>query len=145
MFVSNAVAIAEADEITAAIDGGTGPGVARLYDENGDGVPADADAALGTNVILLAEMTLSDPSFASAVDDDPGARIDLDVTPIPEDTSANASASATPTLFLRIDDSAGTTCVQLDASEFTINSPNVSAGSSVQITAGSITVSESGP
>ena len=50
------------DEITTAIDGGTGAGVIRLYSGT---VPANANTALSGNT-LLAELTCSDPSASAA-------------------------------------------------------------------------------
>ncbi len=145
MFLSNLTARDMADEITARIDGGVSAGIMRVYDDNGAGIPADADTALTTQV-LLAEITLNDPSFAAAVDAAPGGRIDLDVTPEPEDTSANATGVAN---FSRIDESGGTTIVQLTTSvtggggEVEINSVNIQIGGSVVVTGGSITMPES--
>lgn len=139
MFVSNLTARAEADAITAKVDGGAGAGVARFYSGT---APADADTALSGNT-LLAELTLSDPSFAAAIDQAPGGRIVLDVTPIPEDTSANATGTAT---FCRIDDSTGVTIIQMTAgtsgTEVILNSATIQSGASVQITSGNITVPE---
>jgi len=144
--IANATVKAEADAISADVDGGPGAGVMRLYDENGAGVPADADTALTTQ-LLLAEITLNDPSFAAAIDASPGADIVLDVTPALEDPSANNSATATPTLFARIDDSTGTTIIQFDTvltagGEVTIPSLAVAEFATVSLTAGTITVPE---
>jgi len=139
MFVSNLTARDEANSITAKVDGGAGPGVIRFYSGT---PPADADTALSGNT-LLAELTLSDPSFATATDNAPGALITLDVTPIPEDTSANATGTAS---FARIFESGGVCIVQLTAgtsgTEIILNSAAIQAGASVQITAGTILVPE---
>lgn len=145
MHVSNIVAKSEADELSAAVDGGAGAGLLRIYDDTG-AIPADADTAITTQV-LLAEITLNDPSFAAAIDAAPGGQIVLDVTPIPEDSSANASGTAN---FGRLVDDGGTTVVQFDTvtvtsggGEIEINSINIQAGAAVQATGGAITVPES--
>jgi len=148
MHISNALARQMADQITALVDAGASPGRCKIYDENGAGIPADCDVAISTQ-LLIADIALNDPSFAAAVDAGPGGRIDLDVTPIPEDSSANNSVtSGTPTLFARLEDSNGLERVQFDtvgvgSGEFQLNSLGISAGSAVQITAGSLTMPES--
>jgi hypothetical protein len=145
MHVRNLTARAEADQIAADVDSGPAAAILRIYDATG-GIPADADVAITTQV-LLAEITMNDPAFAAAVDANPGGRIDADVIPIPEDSSANATGTAA---FGRLDESTGTTIVQFDTvtvtsggGEIEINSINIQAGAAVQLTGGSITVPES--
>lgn len=143
MKISIALAQTMADALTTAVDGGAGAGHCKIYDENGAGIPADVSVAITTE-LLLADITLNDPSFAAAVDGTPGADIVLDVTPIPEDSSANNSATATPTLFARLEDSNGLEHQQFDTvltsgGEMNINSIDISAGSAVQITSGTLT------
>jgi len=145
--ISLALAGAQADQITALIDGGPAAGHCKIYDENGAGIPADLSVAITTQ-ILLADIPLNDPSFAGFVDAGPGARIDLDVTPEPEDSSADNTATATPTLFARLEDSTGVEHFQFDTvltsgGEMNINSLAIQQGAAVKITAGSITQAES--
>lgn len=144
MHIVNAVVLDEADVISAAVDAGVGAGLMRIYDATG-GIPSDADVAISTQV-LLAEITLNDPSFAAAADSNPDADLVLDVTPIPEDSSANATGTAA---FARLVTSAGATVVQFDdvtvtggGGEVEINSVAIQAGAAVQVTAGTITVPE---
>ena len=143
MHVSNLAAKNEADEISALVDAGAGAGLMKIYS---GAVPADADTAI-TAQVLLAEITLNDPSFAAAVDGAPGGDIVLDVTPIPEDSSANATGTAS---FARLTDSVSTVAVQFDTvtatgggGEVEINSIAIQSGAAVQVTGGTITVPES--
>jgi len=146
MHIAIALAQSMADEITAAIDSGASAGRCKLYDENGAGIPADLSVAISTQ-LLLVNIPLNDPSFAGAVDGNPGADIVLDVTPIPEANAGN-SATASPTLFARLEDSNGNEHVQFDtvgvgSGELQINSLAVASGAAVQITAGTLTMPES--
>ncbi len=145
MKIRNLTVLAEADAIAAACDSGAGAAKLQIWDANGAGVPADADTAITTQ-LLLAEITLNDPSFAAAVDVAPGGRIVLDVTPVPEDAAANATA-VTATLFARIVTSTGTCIVQFDtvgvgSGEVQINTLSIVINSVVQVTSGQITVPE---
>jgi hypothetical protein len=145
--ISLALAGAQADQLTALIDGGAGPGRCKIYDENGAGIPADLSVAITTQ-LLLADIALNDPSFAGFVDAAPGAQIVLDVTPEPKDTEANASATGTPTLFARLEDSSGVEHFQFDTvatsgAELNINSLAIVVGATVTIIGGSITQAES--
>ncbi len=147
MHLALALAGSMANEITTAVDGGASPGRCKIYDENGAGIPTDLSVAI-TSQLLLADIALNDPSFAGFVDATPGAQIVLDVTPIPEDSSANNSATATPTLFARLEDSNGLEHVQFDTvgtsgTELILNSLAIAAGAAVQITSGSLTMPES--
>lgn len=139
-------AINEADAIATDVDGGVGAAILRIYDDTG-AIPADTSVAITTQV-LLAEITLNDPCFgAGAVDGTPDAVLTFDVTPIPEDASANASGTAN---FGRIYQSDGTTIVlQLDSvglpasgDDIEINALAITAGAAVQLTGGTITVPE---
>jgi hypothetical protein len=141
MELANIIVLNMADQITASVDGGAGPAILKVYDENGAGVPPLTTAI--TTQLLIAEPTLNDPSFENAVDANPGGRIELDVSPIPEDTSANNTATATPTLFGRVEDSNGTELIQFTESELGLNTDAIVSGSAVQVTLGSITVPES--
>ena len=140
MELANSIVLNMADEITAAFDGGAGAAVLKIYDENGVGAVA-LTTAISTQT-LLAEITLNDPSMAAAVDATPGGRIDFDVTPIPEDTSANATAP-TAALFGRVEDSNGTELAQFTETELGLNSDAIQSGAAVQLTSGSITIPES--
>lgn len=139
--VANSLAGAQADAVTTAVDGGSGAGTIKIYDGS---IPADASVAITTQN-LLAEPVLNDPSFAGYADATPGAVIVLDVTPEPEDSSADATG--TPT-FARMCDSDGNVIVQFDtvgvgSGELQVNAVPFQAGAKVTVTAGSFTVPES--
>lgn len=70
------------DEITALVDAGSGAGKLRIYD-------GTQPATGGTVTILLAELVMSDPSFAAATG---GV---LTANAINDDTSADAAGTAT--------------------------------------------------
>lgn len=82
--INDAARNAALDALLALINGGSGPGVLRIYSGAQPATPATAPS--GT---LLAEFTLSDPAFAGAV----AGSAALDVTPELVDT-ALATATA---------------------------------------------------
>lgn len=121
---------------TAQIDSGAGPGVLRIYT---GGQPAGPGSApTGT---LLAEFTLSDPSFAAPS----GGSAALDITPAVTDASANASGTAGWCRFLTSTEAAGTGLGCVDGLVSTageminLDSTTVNAGDPVTITSGSFT------
>jgi hypothetical protein len=122
------------DEITALVDAGSGPGKIRIYSGT---APANADAALSGNT-LLAELPLSDPSFPAAS----SGTLTLDVTPVPEDTSADATGTAT---FFRILDSdnnpvmQGTVSATGGGGDLQLNTTSIVAAGPVRVT--SLTIS----
>ena len=140
MNTTNALAGAQADEITAAIDSGAGAGLLKIYDENGAGVPSSVETAITTQTLLVT-ITLNDPSFAGFVDGGGTADIVLDNTPIPE-ANAVASAGATPTLFGRFEDSNNNEHVQMTESELGLNSDAIASGAAVQVASGTISIPE---
>lgn len=120
------------DEITALIDAGVGAGLLRLYDGTR---PATADTAVSTQT-LLAELTLSDPSFPAA-SGTPGSMVANTIT---DDPSANASGTAT---WFRIVDSGGNAVVDgdvgLTAEDLVMDNVVVVAGSSVSVSSATLT------
>lgn len=141
-FISNARAIASLDTLVDAFDVG-GAGSVRIYDDNGAGVPADADTALTTQV-LLAQLTMQATGFGAAVDLNPGARATANL-PI-EDTSANATGTAT---FWRGFTNGGTTLMQGSTTatgmggDMQINTTAIQASALVSVTSWTITFPES--
>lgn len=137
VIIDSAARNAAADAITARIDSGTGPGVLRIY--SGTQPAGPGSAATGT---LLAEFTLSDPSFAAAT----GGSAVLDITPAVTDTSANASGTAGWARFLTSTEAAGTGLGVLDGGVGTtgqminLDSVTITAGQPVTISSGSITM-----
>jgi hypothetical protein len=144
MHIANATVLKQADQIKTDIDAG-GAGSMLIYDDDGAGIPADADASLTTQV-LLATLTLNNPSFSAAVDSGGGGRIDLDITPEPTGTSV-ATGTAT---FARLVTNGGTPIVQFDTvtltgggGEVELNSVNIQNSAEVKVTgASSITIPE---
>lgn len=121
------------DEITTAIDGGTGAGVIRLYSGT---VPANANTALSGNT-LLAELTCSDPSASAANNKT------LTLNAITQDASADATGNAT---FFRVFDSSNNVVLQGTVSavggggDLQMNTVSVVAGGPVQITSCTFTL-----
>lgn len=121
------------DQITTAVDAGTGAGVIRLYSGT---VPANANAALSGNT-LLAELTCSDPASAAANNKT------LTLNAITQDSSADATGNAT---FFRVFDSSNNVVVQGTVSavggggDLQMNTVSVVAGGPVQITSCTFTL-----
>lgn len=89
-------------------------------------------------------MTLNDPSFAAAIDATPGGKIVGDVTPVPEDASANATGTAA---FARILDSDANVVAQLTvgvgSGDLQLNTLSLVSGVVFQITQLDFTMPES--
>jgi hypothetical protein len=141
-FIANARAIVALDSLVDAFDVG-GAGSVRIYDDNGGGVPADADASLGASV-LLAQLTMQATGFGASVDLNPGARATANL-PI-EDTSANNTGTAT---FWRGFTNGGTSLMQGSATatgmggDMQINTVSIQASALVSVTSWTITFPES--
>ena len=101
-WISNAAARAAANAVTALVNTG-GAGRLRLYSGT---VPADADAALGSNT-LLAELVMGATAFAASVDANPDAL--ATANPITEDSVADATGAAT---FFRVVNGSSQTVMQ---------------------------------
>ncbi len=137
--ISVAARNAACDAIVDLIDGGSGPGVLRIYTGSKPATPATSPT--GT---LLAEFTLSDPAFGNA---SVGVAT-LDVTPALIDTSANATGTAG---YFRICDSTeaastglgvvdGTVTATGGGGDLTLNTVAITSGAEVEVTAGTITM-----
>lgn len=127
--LTNAVASALANAITAAADAGTAAKI-RIY---GGAEPATADTAASATV--LATFTCSDPSFPAASN----GVITLSGTPL----TVAASASGTATHF-RLLTSADLTILQgtvaTSGAQLNLNTTTITSGVNVTITSGTITV-----
>lgn len=114
-------------QISAAIDGGSGAGLLRIYD-------GSRPATGGTATNLLAELTFTDPCAPA-----PSGGV-LTFSAITKDSSANATGTAT---WFRAVDSAGTFCVDgsvgTSGADMNLNSVSISAGQEVAITSGTFT------
>lgn len=123
--------------LTESIDAGTAA-VINIYDST---VPADADTALGAQV-LLAQLTCSATAFTSVADDTPGAIATF--AAITSDSSANATGTAS--FFRILTQSGGTTIAQgtvgTATSDLVLNTVSITSGSTVSITAATILLPE---
>lgn len=129
---STDVRSAIAAAITARIDSGSGAGKLRIY--TGSRPAGPGTAASGT---LLAEFTLSDPSFTES-----GGVSTLDITPAVEDTAADNTGTAG---YARFTDSDGngkidaTVTATGGGGEVTCNTVSFVAGAVVTVTGCTIT------
>ncbi|AQZ67632.1 unnamed protein product [[Actinomadura] parvosata subsp. kistnae] len=136
--ISTAARNAAADAIAALANGGTGPGVIRVY--TGSQPTGPGSAPTGT---LLAEFVLSDPAFAAAV----AGSVALDTTPSLTDAGL---ADGTAGWFRMLDstEAAGAGLGIVDGSvtgsggggDLTMNTPVINTGVTVTITAGTATM-----
>ncbi len=135
--ITNAVAQSMLNAFTTATDAGTAA-VINIYSGT---PPADADAALSGNT-LLAQLTMSGTSFPAATDLNPGARITANA--ITADSSADATGTAT--FFRILTQNAGTVTAQGTAgtasADLILNTVSITAGSTVSITAATVTLPE---
>jgi hypothetical protein len=136
--INNATAKAMADSFTLQLDAGTAA-LIRIY----DGTQAtDPDTAIGAQV-LLAELTMSGTSFGAATDANPGGLITA--AAITSDSSANATGTAS--WFRMITQNGGTAVadgsVGTSSADLVLNTVAITAGSTVAITAFTITMPES--
>lgn len=135
--ITNAVALSMLNAFTTANDAGTAA-VINIYSGT---VPADADTALGAQV-LLAQLTMSATSFPTATDLAPGARITANA--ITADSSADATGTAA--FFRILTQSGGTVTAQgtvgTATSDLILNTTSITSGSTVSITSATITLPE---
>jgi hypothetical protein len=123
------------DTLNTALNAGTGPAEIRIYSGS---QPANANTALSGNT-LLATLVLSDPAAPAAA----SGVLTIDVTPVPEDTSADATGTAS---FARVVDSAGTVVFDCDVTAtggggtIELNTVSIVAGGPVRITSFTITI-----
>lgn len=136
--INTAARNAGANAIVDLIDGGSGPGVIRIYSGSQPATPATS--ATGT---LLAEFTCSDPAFGAA---STGVKT-LDVTPALTDTGI-ADGTAGWVRFLDSTEAAGTGLGVIDGSVTAtgggglveLNTTTISTGANVEITSGTFTM-----
>jgi hypothetical protein len=135
--ITNAAARAALDAIVAALDAGTAA-VINIYSGT---APADADAALSGNT-LLAQLTMSGTSYPAATDLNPGARATANA--ITSDSSADATGTAT--FYRQLTQNAGTVVTQgtvgTASADLILNTTAITAGSTVSITAATMTFPE---
>lgn len=118
------------------VDAGNEPGQLRIYSGP---KPANADAGLSGNT-LLAQLTMSDPAFADAVNGQAVAGV---ITP---DASADASGIATFFRIGSVNSGAFTPIIQgevgVSGSDLNLNSTSIAAGGSVAVS--SLTYTQAG-
>jgi hypothetical protein len=132
--ITAAVRNAMLDRITTAVDAGSAAGKLRIYSGT---PPANADAALSGNT-LLADLPLSDPSFPGAA----SGTLTLDVTPVPEDSAADATGTASFFRLLDSDNNAvvqGTVTATGGGGDLQLNTVSLVAAGPVRVT--SLTIS----
>jgi len=139
-FITNAEAISMLTDHGVGIDAGTAA-VVEIYDDTGGAAPADADAAIGTHV-LLASLLCSATAFTSVADNAPGALATF--AAIANDTSADATGTAQ---FFRIKTQTGGTVtdqgtVGVGTFDLAVNTVAFTAGSTVSITAATMELEE---
>ena len=140
-YITNARAIALLNALVDDVDT-SGAGELRIY---GGTPPADADAAEESAGNTLAVITLNDPAFGDASDDNHGATVDLDTTGGLSDTSANNSGTAN---HCRIYNGGGTCVLQGDCTVtggggfLQLDSVSITAGQTVNLTGMTLTLAE---
>ena len=136
-YVTNAEAISMLTDYGVGIDAGTAA-VINIYDST---VPANANTALGAQV-LLAQLVCSATAFTSVTDDTPGAIATF--AAITSDASANATGTAT--FFRILTQDAGTVVGQgtvgTASADLILNTVSITSGSTVSITAATILLPE---
>lgn len=136
--ISTAARSAACAAVVALIDGGSGPGVLRIY--SGSQPAGPGTSPTGT---LLAEFTLSDPAFSQL-----NGVATLDVTPAVQDASANSTGTAGYFRLLDSTEAAGTGLGVIDGTvtatggggDLTLSTVSIVSGSPVDITSGTITM-----
>lgn len=135
--ISNAAAIAMCNALVDLLDAGSGPGKIRIYD---GAQPSGPDTAVSGQT-LLAELTLSDPAFGSAVDASPGATATAGA--IADDTAADATGTATWFRALDSDNNAVIDgSVGTSNADMILNTTSIVQNAIVQITAWTVTMPE---
>jgi hypothetical protein len=137
--INTAARNAMATALAALVDGGSGPGVLRIYSGAQPASPATSPS--GT---LLAEVTLNDPAFGSPAT----GVITLSVSPALSDASANNSGTAGYARICDSTEAAGTGLGVVDGAVTAtggggfveLSSTSVTSGNPVNITSGTITV-----
>ena len=133
---ATAVRQAMGNAAVALVDAGATAGKLKIYS---GAVPASPNDALGAQV-LLAELTMADPSFGST-----DANGVATANPITADAAADATGTAS---FFRIEDSAGVTRFQGDVTatggggDLQLATTSITAGVEVSISSLTITVPE---
>jgi len=136
--ISNAAAIAACDAIVDLLDAGAGAGKLQIYD---GAQPAGPDTAVTTQT-KLAELTLSDPAFGAAADDNPGGKATADT--VTDDSSADATGTAA---WFRAVDSDGNAIIDgsvgTSDADLVLDSVSITAGQTVKVNSWTVEMPES--
>lgn len=132
--ITPAVAKAMMDTFDAQVDAGTAA-VINIYDGT---PPANAAAALSSNN-LLAQLTCSTTAFGAATTADPSV---VTANAITSDSSADSTGTAS--FFRILTQNAGTVCAQgtvgTSGSDMNLNTTAITSGSTVAITAATVSL-----
>ena len=135
--ISNAAAKAACDAIVDLLDAGAAAGKLQVYDGS---QPADPDTAVTTQT-KLAELTLSDPAFGDAADDNPGGKATANA--ITDLSTADATGTAA---WFRAVDSDGTAIIDgsvgTSSADLILDSVSITAGQTVKVNSWTITMPE---
>jgi hypothetical protein len=134
--ITSAVAQAMMVAFNTAVDAGTAA-VINIYDNTG-GAPADANASIGT-CVLLAQLTMSATAFGTPTTANPSVATANSIT---SDTSADATGAAS---FYRILTQSGGTVLHQGSvgtatANLVLNTVSITSGSTVAITAATVSL-----
>jgi hypothetical protein len=138
--ISNVAAKDLADAFDDAVNVGSTASTIGVYT---GAQPTDPDTAIGAQV-LLATCTFSDPAFGAATDASPGGLITADV--ITDDSSADATGTAA---WFRISatgtgaDDVADGEAGISGADLNFNTVAITSGSTVSVTAFTVTMPES--
>jgi hypothetical protein len=140
--LSNLMALALADHFDTVVNTGAGAnGFIRIYDDT-SGVPSEADASVGS-AVLLATVNTQEPAFGAAADAAPGATITLAGVPL-SDLSIDATGTAA---FFRMYDQDSNVVLQgtvgTSGTDMIVNSVAFQSGATFSILSMTVTMPES--
>ena len=129
--LANAAQQAAMDAVVDLIDAGAAAGKVRIYDGT---QPANANTAV-TSQTLLAELTFSDPAFGNT-----NTSGTTTASAITDDSSANATGTATWARVLDSDNNVIFDCdVGTSGTTITLNTTSIGIGGTVSITSFTLT------
>lgn len=134
--VTSAVAQAMMVAYNTAVDAGTAA-VINIYDNTG-GAPADANAAIGS-CVLLAQLVMSGTAFGTPTTANPSVSTAAAIT-----SDSSADATGTASFFRILTQNAGTVVSQGSAGtsgcDLNLNTTAITLGSTVSITAATVSL-----
>jgi len=140
--ISNVAAKAACDAIVDLLDAG-GAGKLQIWNSTQAADPDTAVVDNDTPYSLLAEITLNNPCFGAAADGTGKGTATADVDPVPADTSANKTGTAT---WFRVVNNAGTAVIDgavgTSGADLNLNTTSIVSGATVSITSWTFSVPE---